>query len=254
MQTSQELFDGLLFSSAARLGCAELCIQHRVWLWSSLGFREWLHGPCPTIGARARGQSSQAQRWPRSGTQTGLCTSPCCQQHLWEPSCDLEIHPSSPHAGPRMYTHFLLLEEKRKGSTFKKKSEHTREVLNGRAQCVRRRARILLLLPPVKGRLPESQPETAPERLPERRQAELCPSITTPRAAGGIGCLPPPPPFQLRTNVFSSLLPSFYLRLLPVLRFCLSLGVTAPLWYPARTAPGSTASSRSLQAPGLREQ
>lgn len=51
--------------------------------------------------------------------------------------------------------------------------------------------------------------------------------------------------------MFSSLPPSFYLRLFLVLLFCLSLQVTAASWYPADAAPGNTASSRSLQAPGL---
>lgn len=68
---------------------------------------------------------------------------------------------------------------------------------------------------------------------------ELSPSITTSRAAGGIGCLPPPPPVQLRNNMFSSLPPSFYLRLFLVLLFCLSLHVTAASWYPAHAAPGT---------------
>lgn len=49
--------------------------------------------------------------------------------------------------------------------------------------------------------------------------------------------------------MFSSLPPSFYLRLLLVLMFCLSPCVTAALWYPVHAAPGSTALSHSLQAP-----
>lgn len=79
---------------------------------------------------------------------------------------------------------------------------------------------------------------------------ELSPSITTSRAAGGIGCLPPPPPVQLRNNMFSSLPPSFYLRLFLVLLFCLSLHVTAASWYPAHAAPGTRLHLAACRLPG----